>query len=110
MVELRNMLSRELGRAMPLSSTVLFDYPNLAALVHHVDDTLYPQVVVQPVVCRAACVEPLAIVGMACRFGGGVISPGSLWTFLQGRGEPGVAVDLFAGPWRCRAGNTAREV
>jgi acyl transferase domain-containing protein len=39
------------------------------------------------VVYRAARAEPLAIVGMACRFGGGVDSVGSLWDFLDGRGD-----------------------
>ena len=84
MVELRDMLSKVLGEAMALSSTVLFDYPNLDALVHHIDTTLFPPVIDKIIVSRALRVEPLAIVGMACRCGGGVDSVGSMWSFLEG--------------------------
>eukprot|EP00961_Rhodomonas_salina_P025512 344158-Rhodomonas_salina.1 len=42
MVELRNALQRELGEALRLSSTVLFDYPCLEALALHLDACLFP--------------------------------------------------------------------
>ena len=87
MVELRNMLSKALGEAIPLSRTVLFDYPNLDALVYHIDTMLFPQVADDAVFFRAERVEPLAIVGMTCRFGGGINDVRSLWAFLEKRDD-----------------------
>ena len=100
MVELRNMLSTVLGEAMSLSSTLLFDYPNLDALVHHIDATLFPQVSSQAVVYRTAGAEPLAIVGMAFRCGGGVYDLRSLWGFLEDRGDAMREIPLDRMDWR----------
>ena len=44
MVELRNLLSKALGDSVPLSRTVLYDFPNLDALVHHIDAALFQRV------------------------------------------------------------------
>ena len=44
MVEMRNALQRELGEALQLSSTMLFDYPTLEGLVQYIDAGLFPKV------------------------------------------------------------------
>ena len=42
MVELRNVLQKELGDVLRLSSTVLFDYPTPEQLAHHIERALFP--------------------------------------------------------------------
>ncbi|WP_143570402.1 type I polyketide synthase, partial [Streptomyces acidiscabies] len=74
-VELRNKLASATGLALPAS--LVFDYPTPAVLAEHLGSELLgseAQVVV-PVVVKAEPDEPIAIVGMGCRFPGGVSSP-----------------------------------
>ncbi|HEY0783059.1 MAG TPA: type I polyketide synthase, partial [Thermoanaerobaculia bacterium] len=68
-------LARELGR--PLSSTLLWAYPNVDALARHLasGDQEPSAGVALP---RPATMEPIAIVGMACRMPG-ADDPETLW-------------------------------
>nr|BAH02269.1 polyketide synthase [Streptomyces platensis] len=61
-----------------------FDYPTPAALTDHLYDELLgsrEDAVLAPIT-RAAYDEPIAIVGMACRYPGGVESPEDLWQLV----------------------------
>ncbi|HMG44813.1 MAG TPA: beta-ketoacyl synthase N-terminal-like domain-containing protein, partial [Acidimicrobiales bacterium] len=78
-VELRAGLQRAVGS--PLSSTIVFDHPTCAALAAELAGT---GVSPEPPPRRRAADEPLAIVGMACRFPGGVGSPEDLWELVTG--------------------------
>ncbi|MGM1059435.1 beta-ketoacyl synthase N-terminal-like domain-containing protein [Saccharothrix sp. Mg75] len=79
-VELRDRLATALDRALP--ETLVYDHPTPAALAAHLaesgadddpDDTT-------PGTPRAALDDdPVVIVGMACRFPGGVRAPEDLW-------------------------------
>ncbi len=79
-VELRNILAA--GCGVPLLTTAVFDHPTPQALATHIYGTLREgigagdarsgEVTVTPV--TTAPDEPVAIVGMACRFPGGVDS------------------------------------
>ncbi len=86
-VELRNRLGAASGLQLP--ATVVFDYPNPAALAGYLLGEVRglgsASVVVAPV--RASVDEPVAIVGMSCRFPGGVGSPGQLWELLSVGGD-----------------------
>ncbi|MET7609471.1 type I polyketide synthase, partial [Streptomyces avermitilis] len=89
-VELRNRLGEATGLRLPTS--LVFDQPNTAALARHLRRELMgddaevetpAQVALHPV----AADEPIAIVGMACRFPGGVRSPEELWELVASGGD-----------------------
>ncbi|HTA14084.1 MAG TPA: SDR family NAD(P)-dependent oxidoreductase, partial [Solirubrobacteraceae bacterium] len=81
-VELRNRLNAATGLRLP--STLVFDHPTPAALV----DLILGELAGVKVECsdalsiRGAVEEPLAIVGMSCRYPGGVRSPRELWDLV----------------------------
>ncbi len=86
-VELRNRLGSATGLRLP--STLIFDYPSSSALASFLRGQaegerrgakIEPRVDVSPE-------EPIAIVGMACRYPGGVNSPEALWTLLEAGGD-----------------------
>ncbi|MFF2184747.1 type I polyketide synthase [Streptomyces sp. NPDC058155] len=79
-VELRNRLSTATG--MQLTATIVFDYPTAAALADHMHNALLGDLDgprETDLVVRADDDEPIAIVGMSCRYPGGVESPDDLW-------------------------------
>ncbi|MEU5540746.1 beta-ketoacyl synthase N-terminal-like domain-containing protein, partial [Streptomyces sp. NPDC020362] len=84
-VELRNRLNGVTGLRLP--ATLVFDYPNPVALARHLRARLVgdgEQPVNLPPVRTAEAVsdEPIAIVGMACRFPGDVNDPDTFWKLL----------------------------
>ncbi|MEV5880973.1 beta-ketoacyl synthase N-terminal-like domain-containing protein, partial [Streptomyces sp. NPDC052101] len=84
-VDLRNRLAAATG--LNLSPTLLFDYPTPLTLAAHLRDRMLGQdgqdAVESFVDGMAALDEPIAIVGMSCRFSGGVASPEDLWRLLS---------------------------
>ncbi|MGY4951330.1 SDR family NAD(P)-dependent oxidoreductase [Streptomyces nigrescens] len=88
-VELRNRLDTATGLSLP--ATLVFDHPTPAALVRYLREELLGGQTAATVVRARGAVddEPIAIVGMACRFPGGVASPAELWDLLA-RGEDAV--------------------
>src|SRR4029077_13987338 len=84
-VELRNRLDAIAGLRLP--ATVVFDYPSSAALAEHLLAEATASGAAKQVALRAqASEEPIAIVGMACRYPGDVSSPEDLWQLVaEGR-------------------------
>ncbi|PNG97487.1 type I polyketide synthase [Streptomyces malaysiensis] len=82
-VEIRNLLATLTGLKLP--ATIIFDYPTPIALADHLQAELIGS---RPAVTGASSVgvalddDPIAIVGMSCRFPGGVRSPEELWRLL----------------------------
>ncbi|WP_435112844.1 type I polyketide synthase [Nocardiopsis synnemataformans] len=84
-VELRNRLRNETG--LRLSATLLFDHPTPAVLAEHLRTELLGSSAAAVPEAPAArntssAHEPVAIVGMACRYPGGIASPDELWELV----------------------------
>ncbi|MFD6393798.1 type I polyketide synthase [Nocardia sp. NPDC060259] len=78
-IELRNRLGSALGLRLP--ATLVFDHPTPESVARY----LLGEVPGKTPATRtpaAAADEPLAIIGMSCRFPGGVASPEDLWQLL----------------------------
>ncbi|WUB67822.1 SDR family NAD(P)-dependent oxidoreductase [Streptomyces sp. NBC_00582] len=85
-VELRGTLAMATG--IPLAATLVFDYPTPVLLTRHLREQLLGDAAeAEAVAPTPADVvsgdDPVVIVGMACRFPGGVRDPEGLWRLLS---------------------------
>ncbi|MGC4806092.1 SDR family NAD(P)-dependent oxidoreductase [Micromonospora sp. DT233] len=81
-VELRNRLNASTGTRLP--ATAIFDYPTITALVGLLRSAVTgpAEGVAAPGPTPGGADEPIAIVGMSCRYPGGVRSPEDLWRLV----------------------------
>ncbi|MFE9221984.1 type I polyketide synthase [Streptomyces lavendulae] len=86
-VELRNLLGAATGLRLP--ATLVFDYPTSAVLAEYLRSELLGAAPAAPAAPAAVALrddEPIAIVGLGCRYPGDVQSPEDLWRLvLEGR-------------------------
>lgn len=85
-VEMRNRLKSATG--LSLSPTLIFDYPTPSGLATYIRTELagVPQEITHTPAVRVTGADQIAIVGMSCRYPGGVYSPEDLWDMvIQGR-------------------------
>ncbi|WP_435865409.1 SDR family NAD(P)-dependent oxidoreductase, partial [Streptomyces malaysiensis] len=87
-VDLRNRLRAATG--LKLAATLVFDYPTVSSLGAHLDEVLAGAPPALADVASASVMarirdserEDIAIVGVSCRFPGGIASPEDLWKLL----------------------------
>nr|WP_110293347.1 type I polyketide synthase [Nocardia tenerifensis] len=81
-VEFRNALAEAVGLRLP--ATLVFDYPNAQSVAEYVAGLLSGAAASTRAVAATSGNpdEPIAIVGMACRYPGGVDSPEGLWRLV----------------------------
>ncbi|GAA2552814.1 type I polyketide synthase [Winogradskya consettensis] len=84
-VDIRNRLRTATG--LPITATVVFDHPTPARLADHLHAELYgAEADPAPAAGGSGpgdATEPIAIIGMACRFPGGVRTPEDLWELVR---------------------------
>ncbi|MEU0878839.1 type I polyketide synthase [Lentzea sp. NPDC005914] len=80
-VELRNRLGTATGLTLP--ATLVFDYPTPESLAEHLVSSLFGGSAEVEDSVRVSD-EAIAIVGIACKFPGGVSSPEELWELVLG--------------------------
>ncbi|HEU5382932.1 MAG TPA: SDR family NAD(P)-dependent oxidoreductase [Ktedonobacteraceae bacterium] len=81
MVGLSGELEDWLGRA--LSPTIAYDYPSIALLARYLAGEQDTFLASQDIDAPAQLSEPIAIIGLACRFPAGAHTPESFWELLK---------------------------
>ena len=87
-VELRNRLGSVTGLRLP--TTLVFDYPSTEVLAGFLLSQLagvVPEVVSPAAAQPDSTDDPIVVVGMGCRFPGGVSSPEDLWRLVRDGGD-----------------------
>uniref|UniRef100_UPI00131DDF83 type I polyketide synthase n=1 Tax=Streptomyces sp. NRRL S-350 TaxID=1463902 RepID=UPI00131DDF83 len=79
-VELRNRLAAAVGLALP--AALVYNQPTPTALARHLLDRLTGDDGTRAAETAAVSDEPIAVIGMACRFPGGADSPEALWRLV----------------------------
>lgn len=88
-VDLKNRLQKGLGNSATLTSTAVFDHPTVEKMVLHIAGLLKlegvkPREKQEKIAQSILPTEPIAIIGMGCRFPGGGNSPDEFWHILEG--------------------------
>ncbi|MGW0860646.1 beta-ketoacyl synthase N-terminal-like domain-containing protein, partial [Streptomyces sp. NPDC002690] len=90
-INVRNRLQTASGVTLPAS--LVFDYPNPTVLAEFLLDRLMPDgkavltAAATPVRAVPVDSDPVVVVGMGCRYPGGVASPEGLWELVRSGGD-----------------------
>ena len=79
-VDLHTRLAADTG--LPLSVTLAFDHPTPGQIAGHLRDLVIGTVEPEQVIAPVGADEPIAIVGIGCRYPGGIASPEDFWRLV----------------------------
>ena len=100
-VELKNRLQASIGKEAILATTALFDYSSIEKLSQYIAQLLKVENIQvrkrQQALAPVKADEPIAIIGMSCRFPGGANNPKAYWELLH-RGGDGIS-EVPASRW-----------
>ncbi len=84
-IDLRQRLQKEIGENETLSETLAFDYPNIVSLADYFESKLggIPVQRTEPLIQSFSMADPIAIIGIGCRFPGSANDPESFWNLLM---------------------------
>jgi acyl transferase domain-containing protein/acyl carrier protein/Zn-dependent alcohol dehydrogenase len=103
-VELRDGVSQMIGHSLPV--TLLFNHPTIASLALYLSKELGPPIAARPRAAlavesaEARAEDSIAIIGMACRYPGGVDDPEKMWRMLAD-GRDGI-IEVPTSRWDAR--------
>jgi len=92
-VELKLRLAR-LFPNVNLSSTAAYDYPTIVGLSHYIEAQLSGKKTTNEIIVNSAHQEPIAIIGLGCRFPAGANTPQQFWELLAQGFDAGVDIPL----------------
>ena len=104
-VELRNLLQSKTALGLP--SSVVFDYPTVTRLAGYLAGELGESQPAEPAVVPVTD-DPIVLVGMACRYPGGVSGPDELWQLITDEADAITPFPVDRG-WDLDAGMSATE-
>ncbi|WP_344840173.1 type I polyketide synthase, partial [Actinocorallia longicatena] len=84
-VAIAGELEELLGRSLP--ATLVWEHPTINRLAAALSGAELPEVAVASAPVAGVSNEPIAVVGLGCRFPGGIDGPASFWDFLMARGD-----------------------
>jgi len=85
-IEFKEQIQLMLGSHFELNATLAYDHPNIASLATYIDDLIQPEKSQAKIPADPAKIdeyEPIAIVGLSCRFPGGANNAESYWNILR---------------------------
>ncbi|MFI4954709.1 MAG: SDR family NAD(P)-dependent oxidoreductase, partial [Gammaproteobacteria bacterium] len=95
-MELSNRVQQAVGSDYPIAAAEIFNYPSLDKLSDFIANRIGLEGLVTPkakefkVERATSQAEPIAVIGMGCRFPGGANSPEEFWTLLR-QGYDGIS-------------------
>jgi len=90
-------LARRITQLFPvvkLSSTAAYDYPTISKLSSYIESQLTGRKLFKDIIPTAVSNEPIAIVGLSCRFPAGANNPEQFWQLLSQGVDAGAEIPL----------------